>query len=159
MLRFALFFLIFEAAIFLVLWREPIFRPYAGFNAKLAAAVLSPFVDGTTAQSGFLSAPGFAIQVRPGCDAYQASAVLLAGIAAFPASARKKLAGALVGVAALCLLNVVRLAAILLTGIHRPALFDAMHLEIMPGVFMVSALVLWLAWAQWTRARAAPAGS
>jgi exosortase/archaeosortase family protein len=152
LLRFALAFALLEVLIFAFLWKDPVFLPYARVNARLTAALLSPWVEGIVASGASLAAPGNAILVRPGCDSFQASAVLLAGIAAFPAPLQKKLAGAGIGLVLLLGLNLLRLGAILLTGIHRPELFDAMHLEILPGVFMVSALTLWMAWALWARA-------
>ena len=38
-----------------------------------------------------------------------------------------------------------------LVGIHRNELFDRMHVEILPGVFLFAALGLWLAWTSWVR--------
>jgi len=48
-------------------------------------------------------------------------------------------------------LNLVRLGALLLTGVYRPTLFDSMHLEILPGFFLIFALFLWICWALWVR--------
>lgn len=149
--RFALVFAAVEILITFFLWKDPIFQPYAELNARLTAALLSPWLEGVQASERFLISPLFTIQIRPGCDSYQASAVLLAGIAAFPAPLLKKLSGAAIGLVLLLGMNVLRLAAILLTGIHRPTLFNVMHLEILPGVFVVAALALWLAWALWSR--------
>src|SRR5262245_44418894 len=77
-LRFVLFFVALEALVRLALWYRPIFAPYAEVNARLTALLVAPFLDGAQATGAYLSAPGFSILVRPGCDAYQASAVLIA---------------------------------------------------------------------------------
>jgi exosortase H (IPTLxxWG-CTERM-specific) len=138
------------------LWNAPFFDPYAGWNARMTAALLGPFLEGTRAQGAYLSAPTFSLHVRPGCDSYQASAVLLAGIAAFPAPLARKLIGAGLGVAALQALNLGRLAVLLWTGVHHRTLFERMHLEILPAVFVVAALVLLLGWATWVRGSPAP---
>ena len=150
-LRFALVFALLEALVYLVLWNAQLFEPYAELNARLTAALLRPFLEGTQAQGVYLMAPSFGIQVRAGCDSYQGSAVLLAGIAAFPAPLARKLIGGTVGVVCLLVLNLLRLAALLWTGVHHNALFERMHLEILPAVFVGAALFLLLAWALWAR--------
>jgi exosortase/archaeosortase family protein len=151
LLRFALGFALLETLVYLVLWRNALFAPYARVSANLTALFFGPWIDGVRAMDTALVSSQFSIQVRPGCDSYQASAVLLAGIAAFPAPLARKLTGALLGVALLFALNVLRLGTILLVGIHRRELFDRMHLEILPGVFLFAALGLWLAWTSWVR--------
>lgn len=155
-LRFALAFVLLEALVYLVLWSAPVFEPYAALNARLTAVLLGPFLEGTQAHGAVLSAPAYSIQVRPGCDGYQASAVLLAGILAFPAPRARKWIGATLGIALLLLLNLLRLAALLWTGVHHAALFQRMHLEILPAVFVGAALFLLLGWALWARGASGP---
>ena len=155
-LRFALAFVVLEALVYLVLWYAPFFAPYAEWNARMTAALLHPFLDGTRAEGGYLMAPTFSLQVRPGCDSYQAIAVLLAGIVAFPATLGRKLLGAGLGIAALLALNLLRLAALLWTGVYHGNLFQRMHLEILPALFVGAALCLLLAWASWARSAASP---
>jgi exosortase/archaeosortase family protein len=150
-LRFVVVFALLEALVYLVLWKERWFAPYAAFNARAVAALLAPFLEGTRAAGGYLSHPSFNLQVRPGCDAYQASAVLLAGVVAFPARPGRKWIGAGVGLAMLSILNLFRIAILLWTGIHHPAQFETMHLEVLPLVFVASALAMLLGWALWAR--------
>lgn len=150
-LRFVLGFVALEAVVYFLLWRGAWFEPYAELSARLAAALMRPFVDDVQAVGMLLVSPTFSLHVRPGCDGYQASAVLLAGIAALPASRADKLLGAAIGVILLQGLNVLRLVALLWTGIHHRGLFDRMHLEVLPAVFAVTALLLLFAWALWTQ--------
>lgn len=150
-LRFVLVFVALEAFVRVALWYQPWFAPYAELNARLTAFLLQPFLDEASASGAFLTAPGFSILVRPGCDAYQASAVLLAGITAFPAPRARKFYGALAGVAALLFLNLLRLAALLWTGIHHREHFELMHIEVLPALFVGVSLVLLLGWAVWAQ--------
>lgn len=150
-LRFVLAFAVLEAFVLLVLYHSPWFAPYAAANAQLSAWLLGPFLEGVRATEGYLIAPTFSLSVRPGCDSYQASAVLLAGIVAFPAPAARKWIGGLVGVTCLQLLNLFRLAVLLWTGVHHRVHFDLMHLEILPVVFVAVALGLLFGWALWAR--------
>lgn len=150
-LRFVLAFVVLEALVLLVLQHGPWFAPYAEWNARLTAALLGPLLDDARAVGGSLVAPSFSISIRPGCDAYEASAVLVAGIVAFPAPLGRKWIGALVGVACLLAVNLLRLAALLWTGVHHPDLFEAMHLEILPIGIVAVSLGLLVGWALWAR--------
>jgi len=150
-LRFALAFVLLEALVYLVLWSGPLFDPYAALNARWTTALLAPFLDGARAEGAYLVTPTFSMQVRPGCDGFQASAVLLAGIVAFPATMRRKWIGALLGIGALLVLNLARLGVLLWTGVHARGSFQSMHLEILPAVFVGVALFLLLGWAVWAR--------
>lgn len=149
-LRFALGFVLLEAFVYVVLWHERWFTPYGALNARVVAAFLRPFLE-VEAMGEHLVSPTFSIAVRPGCDGYQASAVLLAGVLAFPASQKRKWLGAALGVAALLALNLLRLAALLWTGVHHPEHFELMHITVLPGLFVGVSLFLLLAWAHWAR--------
>lgn len=157
LLRFALAFAILEGLVYGLLWREAWFAPYARWNAAGTAWLFGPWVEGLRASASYLMLEGASIVVKPGCDAYQASAVLLAGIVAFPATARQRLLGAALGLVVLSGLNLLRLGTILLVLQHRPELFDRMHVEVLPGVFVLTALGLWLGWILWVRPRPRPA--
>lgn len=150
-LRFALAFVLLEAFVYLVLWHPFWFTPYAELNARLTAVLFSPFLEGLNARGAHLASPGFSMLVRPGCDGFQASAVLLAGVWAFPAPRSRKWIGAVGGVAAMLALNLLRLGGLLWTGIHHRAQFELMHIQILPGLFVGAALFLLLGWALWAR--------
>jgi len=150
-LRFVVAFALLEALVYLVLWRDAVFAPYAALNARLTAALFGPLLGGVQVVEATLVTPLYSIMVRPGCDAYQASAVLLAGVTAFPATLRRKLVGAAVGVGALAVLNLARLATLLWAGMHRPDWFDLLHVEVLPALFVAASLGLLLGWALWAR--------
>jgi len=153
LLRFALLFAVLEAAVLLVFYRERWFEPYAALNARLAAWLLGPFLEGAFAAGSVLVSPTYTVHVRPGCDAYQAIVVLLSGVVAFPAARGRKWAGAALGLPVLLALNPPRLAALLWTGAHHPENFDLMHLSVLPALYVAAALGLWLCWALWARRR------
>ncbi len=152
-LRFGLAFVLLEAFVYVVLWHPRVFTPYGALNAHLAAIVLAPFLD-AHAMGAHLISPAFSLVVRPGCDGYQASAVLLAGVLAFPASRRSKWIGALLGVGALMALNLLRVAALLWTGVHHGEHFELVHIQVLPALFVLASLALLLGWAHWARDRA-----
>jgi exosortase/archaeosortase family protein len=150
-LRFLLGFALLEGLVYALLWHPTWFEPYAVLNARLTALLAAPFVEDLQALGSSLVAPAFSILVRPGCDGYQASAVLLAGVAAFPAPRARKWIGAALGVGLLLALNPVRLGVLVWAGVHRPELFDLLHVEVLPALFVAAALAIMLAWALWAR--------
>ncbi len=142
--------LVFAGLMFLtyqVLYLDPIFVPWATLNGKLCALILGPFLDNVTSNGDILGAEGFSVRILRGCDSFQASAVLMAGIVAFPATRNERLMGAGIGLTFLFLLNIVRLCIMLIVGIHHRTLFDTFHTQIMPVVFVVAALGAWMLWA------------
>jgi exosortase/archaeosortase family protein len=69
-----------------------------------------------------------------------------AGVIAFPAPWRRKVAGLLIGGAMLFGLNVVRIASLFLMGASKSSLLDDFHLFWWPAFFIICALALWVAW-------------
>ena len=57
----------------------------------------------------------------------------------------------LVGVSLLLALNLVRIVSLYFIGWKIPGLFSAVHLELWPILFILSALVMWIGWIRWTR--------
>jgi len=147
LLIFALSFAGFMAFTYQVLYLDAVFVPWATLNGRLCALILAPFLDEVVSRGDILSTKGFSVQILRGCDSFQASAVLLAGIVAFPATWKERLVGAGLGLLFLFLLNVVRLCIMLLVGLHQRSLFDTFHTQIMPMVFVLAALGIWMLWA------------
>lgn len=154
---FLLYFLGFEALIYGLVLGSGLFETYLAWNAWLSSLLLLPFVDGIEATGSVLASPGFALAVRPGCDALQPCAVFLAGVLSFPATARQRTVGACFGVILLLALNLVRISSLFLIGTHLPEWFDSAHIELWQGAFIVAALLLWLFWARRVSAPASPA--
>ncbi len=78
----------------------------------------------------------------------------MAAIAAYPASLRAKLIGLVGGLAAITVLNLVRMISLFYIGAYFPQYLDMAHLLIWQGVMILSVVILWLFWAQrWGQAR------
>jgi exosortase/archaeosortase family protein len=101
-------------------------------------------VVGTT-----ITGPWATISVFRGCDAIDPILVLFAGILAYPSTWQRKLIGLLLGIPVLFLMNVVRILTLYLIKRKAPGLFEPMHLQIWPVVFVVLAGLLWLSWVRW----------
>ena len=89
--------------------------------------------------------------IRRGCDALEPSWLFSAAVLAFPATWRRRLFGILVGVSLILTLNLVRIVSLYFFGVHTPAFFEIIHLEVWPVLFIIAALCTWLTWVRWTR--------
>ncbi|HEY3245462.1 MAG TPA: exosortase H [Phycisphaerae bacterium] len=150
-LRFVVLFSIFAAGfegLFIVpIVRGRFFPAYMRLDAQAGAAILRALGHDARAADIQIVSSRFAIQLQRGCDAIEPSAVLIAGILAFPSAWLAKLPAVLLGTLALVLLNFVRIVSLFLVGVYFPKLFAVAHVEVWQAVFILFALILWSAWA------------
>jgi exosortase/archaeosortase family protein len=96
------------------------------------------------------------LTVAKNCDAMDVSLLFVAAILAFPARWSRRLAGIGLGVAALTLVNVVRIATLYLVDVHWPRAFDLVHAQVWPLAIVVLAALGFLAWSRWAQPAAQP---
>jgi exosortase H (IPTLxxWG-CTERM-specific) len=89
---------------------------------------------------------GFAVTILAGCNGVEAMIVLLAGMLAYPAPWKLRLAGLAAGIVAIQALNVARIASLFYLGQWNREVFEWAHLYAWPVLIMVDALVVWLVW-------------
>jgi len=89
---------------------------------------------------------GFGVQIEAGCNGVEAMLVLLAGMLAYPAPLRWKLAGLSIGFVAIQSLNVVRIVSLYYLGQWDAHWFEWAHLYLWQSLIMLDALVVWLLW-------------
>jgi exosortase/archaeosortase family protein len=151
---FALGALLFELAF--VTWIEEArwFARYLDWNAVWSAALLRLMgVEASSAGQVVELAGRPGIELLRGCDAVEPTGLFLLALLLFPASWRARALGALAGMLALSLLNLVRIATLALAQIHRPGWFETLHVAVWPVLFLLATLGLWILWAR--RARGA----
>lgn len=124
------------------------FRTYLEASARAAAVLLGLFGENVTV-SGTKLRSDFSVAVKYGCDGLQAMWILVAGVALFPGSLLRKLAGVLTGIGLLLILNIVRIASLAWAGEHAPSWFQPMHVHIWPAALVFCAMIFWVLWAQW----------
>lgn len=129
--------------------RQRLFDGHHAATAWLSAMCLRPFHNGVSAHDERLSSPTFSLGLGKGCDAVPPSILVLAGVAAMPVGWRARAIGALLLMAAVQALNVVRVASLFLVGVHWHSAFDTMHMEVWPAIFILFAVGSWSAWAVW----------
>jgi exosortase H (IPTLxxWG-CTERM-specific) len=149
--RFLITALALLAILFVTLTRISFFdrhvvAPYTSVLARSTSAVLrvvgiSPVAAGTS-----VSARGFSATIVPACAGIEIMAMLAAVILAFPAPLRYRLAGVIWGLAAVHLINVGRLVALFLIGIHFRSGFDQAHYYYAQGFLLLSTMGVWALW-------------
>ena len=133
---------------------DRMFYQYLRVNAFLSNSIINLLGQQSQVSGTTIRAPGFAIAIRRGCDALEPAWFFCAAVLAFPAAFSRKLPGILVGAVAILALNLVRIVSLFFIGLRRPGMFEIVHLEIWPAVFIVTAILLWVGWIRWTGGRA-----
>ncbi len=152
MARFFVLFVLLLAALFgaeLTPWAQAYFVvPWTNTLAALSADAVTLFDPGVVAAGKVLrsTSSGFAVSIEAGCNGIEATIVLVAAIAAFPAPWKRKLIGVAAGVAAVQGLNVVRVVSLFYLGQWSFAAFEWAHLYVWQALIMLDVLIVWLVW-------------
>jgi len=130
------------------------FARYLAVYAHLAAFVVR-LVDPGVRVVGSDLVGRVSLTVAKNCDAMDVSLLFVAAIVAFPARWSRRLVGIGVGVAALTLINVLRIASLYVVDVHWPGAFDLVHGELWPFAIVVLAALGFLWWSRWAQPAAA----
>ena len=152
MLRFFLLFLGIQLTLFginMLGWiQQHLVLPWTTLLAYMCAKLVTWF-DSSAAASGKVlwnQATGFGVSIEPGCNGIEACIVLFAAMMAFPSTWKHKLAGLVVGFAAVQALNVVRVISLFYLGQWNTAVFNFAHEFLWQGLIMLDVLIVWLLW-------------
>ena len=160
MTRFAILFVTILVALFAAELTAPAQRvlviPWTEGLARLSAALLTTFDPQVVAYGNILQnmRSGFAISIVAGCNGIEAALILIAAMLAYPAPRKHRLLGIAAGLAAVQLLNVVRVVSLFYLGQWNEAAFEWAHLYLWQALIMLDVLIVWLIWI-----RTAPRGS
>jgi len=152
MIRFFILFVLLMAVLFgaeLTPWAQAYFVvPWTNTLAAVSAHAVTLFDPGVVATGKVLRSTGngFAVSIEAGCNGVEATIVLVAAIAAFPASWKYKLVGTAVGIAAVQGLNIVRVVSLFYLGQWSFAAFEWAHLYVWQALIMLDVLIVWLVW-------------
>ena len=161
MRRFVILFVVILLALFAFELTPPgqaLVQPWTSLVADTGTAVIRAF-DGEAGSQGnvvFNPRTGFSMAIMAGCNGVEAMLVLLAGILAYPAPWRLKLAGLAVGVVAIQALNLVRIVSLFYLGQWNLEWFEWAHLYAWQALIMLDALLVWMLWLGAIPSRPAP---
>lgn len=94
---------------------------------------------------------GLIININHECTGAYVLLILVTFLCAYPASWRARAAGVAVGISAMTLVNVVRIAVLVRVAEIRPDLFAYFHEYVWQGVFLVLVIVYAMAWVEKVR--------
>jgi exosortase/archaeosortase family protein len=106
--------------------------------------------EGTIMGSG-----DFEVDVAPACSGAVPTSIYLAAVLAYPVGWRPKLIGSLLGIVAIHLVNLLRVAGLFLIGLYFREIFHETHVYVAQSLVVCFAVALWLFWA--TRFAGTPA--
>lgn len=147
--RFVALFLALVALSYLLVATLGLVDPYLGWASRSAGFALSVLGEEIVVTGNSVASPRFTYVVMIGCGGLEPLQFLLAGILAFPAPWKRRLAGLLLSLIALQFINLVRLVSLYYVGVHQPGSFELVHLDIWQPLFLVLAALLWFQWARW----------
>jgi exosortase H (IPTLxxWG-CTERM-specific) len=152
MVRFFAAFVLLLVAMFaaeLTPWAQQFYVvPWTNALAAISTSIVTLFDPNVVASGKVIRSlsNGFAVSIEAGCNGVEATLVLCAAILAFPAPWRHKLAGMAIGIAAVQLLNVVRVISLFYIGQWDFAVFEWAHQYVWQALIMLDVLVVWLIW-------------
>lgn len=122
--------------------------PWTDALARISAGVVTIFDPHVIAFGKILQSTknGFAISIEAGCNGIEAAIILVAAMLAFPAPWKHRAIGILAGLAAVQVLNIVRVVSLFYLGQWNFKAFEWAHLYLWQALIMLDALIVWLLW-------------
>jgi exosortase H (IPTLxxWG-CTERM-specific) len=152
--RFGVLLVLFYVAVALRPVNDAVVVPFTAAIARVSGAILNALGEPAAVAGTQIRSPAFAVQIENGCNGLETVLLFAAAVLSFPAPWKRRLAGLLLGFAAIELVNLVRVISLFWIGVHRPALFSASHTVLWQSLLVLFGVLLFLSWA----ARARPTG-
>lgn len=143
------FFAILVGSYLFIAWNpinDHVIIPFTKGVAYGAAFVLNLLGQHVSVYQTTIQSAHFAVNIENGCNGVEAMLILLASIAAFPASWRAKAVGLLAGALAIQLLNEIRVVTLYLLGVYHPRVFDLFHTAVWQIAIILVAIGFFLQW-------------
>lgn len=138
------------ALYFLVAWRpvnDRVVVPLTAGIASVSGALLRMLGEPIAVSGTVISGGGFAVNIENGCNGLETALLFVSAVLAFPAPWRARLLGGLAGLAAIQLVNLVRVISLFWIGRHYPGFFQSSHTVIWQSVVVLFGVVLFFLWA------------
>ena len=121
-----------------------VIQPFTGWLASISAAIIMPFDDAVVASGRVIehTTAQFAVSIESGCNGVEATIVLIAGVLAFPASWKQRLAAITLGFLAIQVANLARIISLFYLGQWNLDIFTWTHLYLWPVLIMLDVLLV-----------------
>jgi exosortase H (IPTLxxWG-CTERM-specific) len=121
---------------------------FTAFIAFFSSKILNLFGTAASVSGTHLSSSDFGINVVDGCNGVFATAILLAGIIAYPSKIGEKLIGILIGIPAIFIINQMRVISLFYLGRSHPTVFEEVHVYAWQPIIIILAILVWDFWAR-----------
>jgi exosortase H (IPTLxxWG-CTERM-specific) len=143
------FFLLLVVLYALIAWRpaeSAVVEPFTVGLTRLSGTILNLAGQETVTSGTMIRSPGFAVNIRNGCNGVEAVILLIAAMAAYPMAWRRRLLGIGVGFLVIQGFNLVRIASLFLIGRYHPDLFAIFHVAVWQIVMVLLSLGVFVYW-------------
>lgn len=130
----------------LLVVQKRVVPPWTQANVSAAAAVARLILPDARAVGTALSSGPAVLDVRTGCNGVHAVLIFAPAVLAFPAPWTRRLAGLVLGAAAIFALNIVRVVNLLLVAVHLPAQLEFFHIYVWQALMALLAFGIFLLW-------------
>ncbi len=115
-------------------------------TSRVVYWMLLPFTSEASQSGKMLTFHGFSVSIIEECIGVYEMLIFAAGVLAFPASARSRALGLLMGLPLLYAINVARILMLVVVGHFAPEYFDFMHLYFWQATLILMITGVWLLW-------------
>jgi exosortase H (IPTLxxWG-CTERM-specific) len=132
-----------------VAWRpaeRAVVEPFTVGLTRLSAAILNVAGQETVTSGTIIRSPGFAVNIRNGCNGIEAVILLIAAMAAYPMPWRRRLLGIGAGFLVIQGFNLLRIASLFMIGRYYPDLFAIFHVAVWQVVMVLLSLGVFIYW-------------
>lgn len=144
-------FLGFLALFYLVFASHPgndrLILPFTAIVARASGALLRAMGESVTVVGTEIRSPTFSVNIENGCNGVETALLFGSAVLAFPSTGKRRIAGLVIGFAAIELVNLVRVASLYWIGAHHPNLFARSHTVIWQSLVVLWGILLFLVWA------------
>ncbi|MGH7884379.1 MAG: exosortase H [Thermodesulfobacteriota bacterium] len=97
-----------------------------------------------TYAGSLIKLPSIILDIEFGCNGLEAVMIYAVAVLAYPALWKQKSLGLLAGFFIIQVLNIIRIAALVYTGVHYKNLFDFFHVYIAQGIMIAVSLAVFI---------------
>lgn len=126
---------------------DAVIVPFTAGVARVSAAILNGMGEKVSVAGTVIQSARFSVNIENGCNGVETALLFGSAVLAFPAPWRRRLAGLLLGFAAIQIVNLVRVVSLFWIGAHRPVLFSSSHTVLWQSVVVLCGVLLFLLWA------------
>ena len=157
LIKFAVLLVVLYALVAINPVNDHVIIPYTNVLAWVVAKSLALIHITAAADGTVINAARFALDIHNGCNGVEAVVLLLAAIAAFPASLFERAKGLLLGLLFVQVVNVIRLMMLFWLGAYHRSVFDLFHVTVWQTIIVLVTFAFFYVWSTRVASRTSPA--